>query len=132
MPETFPAILPNVSTSLKVDNVASVIRTKFETGRARQRSRFENKNSNYAVRWQMSDDEFDIFEAFHRIKLSNGNDWFNITLPAPQGVQTVLARFVEGQYRRTHKGVLFWEVSAELEIEADYGLTESELDALLA
>lgn len=131
MPETFPTPLPRASSSMKIDNVAPVIRTKFETGRSRQRNRFENKNSNYSVNWQLSNDEFEIFEAFHRIKIHNGNDWFNITLPAPQGLQTVLARFINGQYKRSHRGVLYWEVSAMLEVEADYGLTESELDALL-
>ena len=132
MAETYPAILPGVSDSLKIGHDIPVIRTKFETGRARQRSRFENKTSMYSVRWQLSDAEHDIFEAFHRIKLNNGNDWFNISLPATQGIQTVLARFVKGQYSKNHKGVLYWVVSAKLEVEEDYGLTEAELNALLS
>jgi len=131
MAETFPTILPPVSDKLKVGHDAKVIRTKFETGRHRQRNRFENKNSFYTIKWRFTDYEFTIFEAFHRTKLSNGNDWFHISLPATQGLQTVLARFVKGEYTESHIGVLNWDVTAKLEVEEDYGLSEAELDVIL-
>jgi len=133
MPETFPTppTLPKPTLSMAINTQPAVVRTKFETGRARQRRRFEYDTKFYRVEWELTDSEYDIFEAFVRTKLNFGNDWFNITLPATQGLQTVLARFKDGKHKRSHYGNLNWRVTATLEVEADYGLTEAELDALL-
>ena len=133
MAETYPSsFLPAVTAGLGTQVKPSVIRTNFDGGKTRQRMRFETRPEIFNANWEMTDAQFEIFEAWVRTKLNRGNDWFNIDLPAgKQGFTTVLARFVGGRYSRTHFGVFDWKVSAQLEIEDEYGLTETELDAIL-
>lgn len=129
--ETFPSQIPKVSRKVGIRIEDPVERTPFDNGRARQRQRFEAIPTGFDVEWLLTDDEFNIFEAFVRIKLNGGADWFTIQLPATQGIQTVTARFIKGEYRARSKGVLNWVVSAKLETENNYGLDEAALDALI-
>jgi hypothetical protein len=123
MAPQWPITLPVVSQKLSASVNTNVARTDIKNGYPRQRNRFKNQISQYEVSWLFTDEEFYTFENFHRVNLTNGNQWFEIDLPATQGFQTVLARFVGGEYKAANKGVLNWTVSASLEVENNYGYT---------
>jgi len=123
MAPQWPIALPVISAKLSASVSTNVARTGIKSGLPRQRNRFKNQVSQYSVSWLFTDAEFYTFETFHRVNLTNGNQWFEIDLPATQGFQTVLARFVGGAYKCSNKGVLNWSVSAKLEVENSYGYT---------
>lgn len=131
MPENFPATLPGVLR----DNYSSLLaepstrRLTFASGRTRQTRRFSLDTRHQNVQWFFTEEQFQTFKAFHR-SISNGMDYFNIDLPFGDGLPTVLARFVNGQYsrRQQHPG---WRVSAVLEVEDVPYIDEELLESLI-
>jgi hypothetical protein len=116
MPVQFPANLPRASNKLSLGVKDATIRSVFDTGRSRQRSRFESKNTFYSVKWVLNDDEYSTFDAFHRLAIDNGNDFFDVELPTGSGVEVVTARIVGGDYKIASKGVFNWVITAQLEV----------------
>lgn len=125
--------LPNPSIDYGAAAEGSVVRTKMESGRFRQRRRFTSGLKTISVVWQFTDDEYALFQGVHYYKISQGADWFdNITLALGQSLETVTARFVGDGYDAKHNGFLEWRVSAKLEVESVTPLSESEVNALLS
>jgi hypothetical protein len=116
MPILFPTSLPLVSNKLSLGLKDQTIRQTFDTGRSRQRARFESTHTLYGVSWIFDDDEYSTFEAFHRLGINNGEDFFDIQLPSGSGVALETARIVDGKYKIKSKGVLGWVITAELEV----------------
>jgi len=87
----------------------------MDGGKIRQRNRFSEESSFYEVGWDMEDDQRALFKGILKNKLSNGSDFFNITLPINEGLQLVKARFIGGSYNEQYHGVLNWRISATLE-----------------
>lgn len=131
--ESYPStLLPNPQVNFRGAIQQNVIRTKMDSGRYRARRRFTRELREYRVSWQFSDDQYGVFQSWLLHKLNGGADWFNISLPlSGQGFQTVLARISEGQYTASHENVLYWVVSAALEVEETDVLSEGTFDALL-
>lgn len=116
MPVQFPVSLPRVSNKLSLGLKDATIRQVFDTGRSRQRSRFESKNTFYSVSWVFTDEEYSTFDAFHRLAINNGNDFFDIELPTGSGVEVVTARIVDGEYKVKAKGNFNWVITSQLEV----------------
>lgn len=132
--ETYPyPTLPNPRLDFNGETVPAMKRTQMETGRYRQQRRFTSQLNTYRASWQMSDYQWGLFQAFVLHKLSGGADWFYVNLPTGGEAmdKTVLARIVDGKYAGAHDGVLYWNVSAVLEVEDAQLWTEEEYDALL-
>lgn len=126
--QTFPNPTVDFSGGIKT----SVIRTKMDTGRIRQRRRFTSDVRTCKVSWELKDDEFAMFQAVHKYKLSDGADWFTIELPQGDSLQPYRARFSSDGYTYDHRPILNWKVSATLEIEdASLPMSEEVLDTLL-
>lgn len=121
----YPSYLPKVSNAYNVAANTNVIRTQFDTGKYRQRQRFENVTYNLNVKWEFTDDEYLLFEIFHRGSLKNGTEYFNIDLALTNGIRNLEARFVGADYKATYKGNLNWDVTATLEVEDIEGSDDS-------
>jgi hypothetical protein len=136
MSETWPiAVLPNPSVNFSGEVQPATVRTEMESGRTRQRARFDSQKRTYPVVWQMSDFQYGLFQSFVKYKLTNGVDAFYIDLPVGAGtnsLQTVLATMVNGAYKGVYDDVMYWNVSATLEVNAITLYTEAELDAFIA
>ncbi|WP_173975895.1 hypothetical protein [Magnetospirillum sp. LM-5] len=110
-------------------------RTDMEAGPARQRRRFTGTPTRIPVRWRFRDVDFATFEAWFRLKLADGADWFAISLLGGIGIAAHEARFV-GQGNAPYKAVPgrggVWIVTSVLEIRERPMLDEGALDILLA
>lgn len=126
-PDYFPA--PDVTFGGNAQS--SVTRTKMDAGTFRQRQRFTTGTRTYSATWTLTDEQWDIFQAVLAYELSNGADWFTIALPIGEGLTTCTARFVNGNYSHTHTGVLYWKVTAALEINSLSTLTEDDYQFLV-
>ena len=119
MSETWPStILPAPSVSFSGSSDDAVIKTKMDSGRTRTRRRFTRQVSKYRVQWQMTDFQFGMFQSWVKNLISGGADAFYISLPTGgEALKSVLAKFSDGTYSFSHKGILNWDVSAVLEVE---------------
>jgi hypothetical protein len=114
---------------------SAVTRTDMESGPARQRRRFTQTPTRIPVRWRMSAVDFATFEAWFRLKLDDGADWFAISLLGGSGIVAHEARFV-GQGNTPYKAVPSrggaWIVTSVLEVRERPMLDEGALEILLA
>lgn len=133
--ELWPALLPAPTVAFSGSTESSVARTQMESGRFRQRPRFTSELRTYRASWELSDFQFGFFQAWFLRKLSNGADKFTINLPTGgEGMaKAVNASFVEGKYNYSHNrgAVLWWTVSATLEVEEAEVWSEEIYDAIL-
>lgn len=130
--ETWPlSSLPYPSTDYSGSVDAGVLRTKMDSGKARQRRKTVSELATISVKWEFSDDEMSIFRAWHAEKLNLGVDWFNIDLPFGGGLETQQARFVQGNFSPTYTAHLYWEVTASLEVIKPVRPAEGLIDLLL-
>lgn len=130
-PIQWPALLlprPQRNFNFSVSN--STLRTKFDSGRTRQRKRFTKDFRTISVAWSFNDDEFYYFESFVKETLSNGQEWFEMELIQGDGFKTFYVRIVGGVYKATYDEVMYWNVTATLELEDPAALTAEELAAL--
>lgn len=126
-------ILPRPNTNFNGKVESTVIRTKMDSGRIRQRARFSSGNQTMPVEWLFTDDEFALFKGIYKYKLSNGADFFEMELPLGDGFQTYLVRFSDDGFSEAYKPVNQWTVTATLETEDDISpLSEAEVDAALS
>lgn len=123
--------LPNPTTDLSGKNESSVIRTKMEGGNSKQRARFTSGIRTFNASWQLTDDEFALFQGVHKYKLTMGADWFEMSLPFGDGFKTYTVRFTDNGFTFQHNPVMHWTVKAPLETEDISPLTEEEVDDLL-
>lgn len=121
-------ILPLPSDSFSVDAEFANIRSKMDSGRVRQRPRFTKELELAKVEIQMNKRQYAWFKAFWVHKINNGNDWFTMTLPLPNGetLTDATIRFAS-DYRANHKTFENWDISATVEFETG---TVISLDAL--
>jgi len=114
---------------------AAVTRTDMEAGPARQRRRFTQAPTRIPVRWRMSPIEFATFEAWFRLKLADGAEWFAVDLLSGIGIASHEARF-PGQSGSPYRAVPgrggTWIVTSALEVRRLPLLDEGALDIILS
>lgn len=128
---TFPSSLPQAKPGFGVGFESTLTRTQMESGRSRQRKRFSTDVNGFSVEWSFTNYEFEIFKAFLKHKLNSATDWFYINLYTGGELRTVKARVLDGTYSATETGVLYWDVSAQLETYDDISINERLLDFIL-
>ena len=122
--------LPSINFSNKAKT--SVIRTQMDTGASRQRQRFTSGVRTVAAQWKLTDDEFALFQGVFKYKLSNGADWFTISLPLGSGFKTYTIRFTDDGWSAAYDNYMHWNVTANMEAENTSALTESETNTALS
>ena len=128
-PET---ILPLPSFRFSSSTQGSVIRTKMETGRTRQRRRYTTDSEVGKVSFDFTGTEYSYFKAVWQFKIAAGADWFDMRLPLGDGNLLTLAtvRFTKN-YSARYATFDNWNVSAPIEFAESVTITEAALDALL-
>ena len=132
---SWPARLPLPTyDGYALEPESAVTRTDMESGPARQRRRFTQTPTRIPVRWRMSAVDFATFEAWFRLKLADGAEWFSIGLLGGIGMVSHEARFV-GQSSVPYKAVPsrggIWIVTSILEIRERPMLDEGALDIVI-
>lgn len=112
----YPSSLPQPNVSLGGGGQTSVIRTELETGLVEQQGRFSTCLQRIRADWTFSTEEFGIFEEWFSETLHGGVLVFGLTYPEDGAYSIQPARFVEGKYNVSHKGALWFNVAAEMEI----------------
>ena len=113
----YPAGLPlPLRSGYDVSHASPLMRTELQSGRARQRRRYTSVPSLAAVTWIFSQSEAQFFEAWFRWNLSDGTEWFNVTLRTPLGLMPYECRFADMYAGPALVGIDRWQVQATLEI----------------
>lgn len=113
----FPEDLPNPSQSYKLGITNRVMRTKMDSGRIRQRRRSTESVNAISVKWEMTDEEFQLFESFCFFSLDGANSWFEAKILTGGGIVTSVVRFQGGKYDATYQSHLHWVVTAKLDVQ---------------
>jgi hypothetical protein len=133
---SWPARLPLPTyDGYALEPESATARTDMEAGPARQRRRFTGTPTRIPVRWRMSQIEFATFEAWFRLKLADGAEWFAVDLLSGIGIAGHEARF-PGQSGNPYRAVPgrggTWIVTSVLEVRKPPLLDEGALDILLS
>ena len=73
----YPAELPYPDLSgYALEHAPNLMRTPMVSGRARQRQRYTSIPSFVTLSWGMPQKEFELFEAWFRWELKEGQEWF--------------------------------------------------------
>lgn len=125
--------LPNPSIDYSAGTETSVIRTKMDSGRPRQRRRFTSGLRTITVVWKFTDAQYRLFQGVYLYKISSGADLFdNISLANGDSIESLdNVRFADNGYNARYVGFMEWRVSAKLEITDISPLSEAEVDAIL-
>lgn len=76
--------------------ISPLLRTEMTSGRARQRRRYTSTPTHASVKWIFQTDALaQVFEAFFRDALKDGQSWFYLRLQTPIGVKPYKARFID-------------------------------------
>ncbi len=76
--------------------ISPLLRTEMTSGRAQQRRRYTSTPTQASVKWIFKTDALaQVFEAFFRDALKDGQSWFYLKLQTPIGVKPYKARFVD-------------------------------------
>jgi hypothetical protein len=123
--------LPNPTTDLSGKVETSVIRTKMDSGRPRQRQRFTTGLRTFTVGWEFTEEQFKVFQGIYHHYLSDGADWFQMSLPIGNGFETLTVRFTDSGFTHKYADVMHWKVTATLETENICPVSKGQLDALI-
>lgn len=123
----FPESLPKPTRNYSVDIENSAVRSNMDSGRIRQRRRFTASQNSLSVKWELTDEEFQIFESFVFHALSGGTGWFEADLLTGNGIVPHKVRFQKGRYKAAYRGFMNWLVTATLDVDDINRLTEEEL-----
>lgn len=116
----YPADLPlGRQADRSHQTVDPTIRSELESGRARQRLRYDFTPTNVSINWLLNDQQCQLFEVWFRSSegAGNGAQWFDIPLETPLGVGTWRARFINVYTGPNRAGRHLWVISASLELE---------------
>ncbi len=120
MPDLFTwprALVP--ARSFSIDPKVNAVRTTMDSGRVRQRLRQTKVVRSIGIEWELSDLEFGYFQSIQKYLLSNGVDRFVMSLPmGDNGFKCYEVRFVATKsYPAKYNDVMFWKISAQLDLE---------------
>lgn len=99
--------------------IEPTVRSDLESGRSRQRLRYDFTPANVAISWLFTDVQCRLFEVWFRSASGtlDGSQWFDIPLGTPLGTNSWRARF-KGVYSGPSRvGRNLWSISATLELE---------------
>lgn len=114
-PQEFPIGLPAPEISLSGTTDTASVRLSMDSGRTRQRRRYSADRLVLNVAWTFTTLECNIFRAWLKWKITDGNDQFNIRLVLGGASKIQLSRFVDGKVTFNWQPQGFWLVSAQLE-----------------
>ena len=124
---TWPTTLPlPQQEGYGLEPQQAFLRTDVDQGPAIQRRRFSSSPTDIPLNLDLTNEQFETFEAWYHYEILDGASWFNMTLYNGNGLNTVEARF-KSVYKAAPKGGLSWVVTATLESRNMPLISEAEL-----
>ena len=127
-PTQLPAPLLRSYQSSADDNI---IRTPMDSGPAKQRRKYSNRQETYQIEWRFSAGQFVAFKAWYRWRIDDGESWFDINLPDGGGTFVREVRF-EGTYSAAQESHDSYVVTAVVRAREVRTLTEAALNRVLS
>ncbi|WP_206617403.1 hypothetical protein [Pseudomonas alkylphenolica] len=114
----YPAELPvPLQDGYALDTpVDPMLRTKMESGRARQRLNFDEVPYLINAKWNCDRNQMAFFQGWYARELIQGVEWFKATLLTPIGFKEYECRFAGHYTGPSLVQVSRWEISATLEL----------------
>ena len=117
----YPAELPYPDLSgYALEHAPNLTRTPMQSGRARQRRKYTSVPSFVTLSWGMPQKEFELFEAWFRWELKEGQEWFTGWAQTGGPTTQTVMRFVGSDnappYTARMDGPDYWSISCRLEI----------------
>ena len=111
-------ILPLPSHNFGIDADSATIRSKMDSGRARQRPRYTEHLKGSTLIFELTKAEYALFVLLFEVELNMGADWFSIPLPMPYGntLTPSTVRFIGG-YGSQHSNFENWTVTTTIEYQ---------------
>lgn len=113
--------LPAINQGSRMTVNPAVVRTVMETGRVRQRRRFDRSLQSMRVSWRFTAAEYAIFEAFYQHVLEGGTLEFELPLPVGEEMTPVVVVFT-GPYEASYAAHETWDVQAVVEYSSTYAI----------
>lgn len=130
----FPKILPAPSQEFSLGNEPNSVRTTMESGAIRQRRTALTSRYRASIKWEMLDEEYNIFLQFLEFEAAGGVAWFETPLCTVSGVSQHKVRLVNGVFHSSYQAWCGWVVTAEVDVEklitlneGDYWLVKDDL-----
>lgn len=111
----YPVNFPQPSISLTSETVASNLRSGQTNGLIEQVARFSTALETYNSTWEVSKEELLTFENWFNENLVGGVLVFGLVLPDDGAYSVKPVRFIGGAYQVSHKGNLWYSISAQFE-----------------
>lgn len=129
---TWPSMLPAASDprAYGIEPETALARTDMDGGPARQRRRFTSAPTRVPVRFEMTVEQFAVFEAWFHHEIDDGAAGFEAPFYNGAGMTQVEARFVE-PWRTRMSGPRLFQVSAVWEVRQRPVMSAAALDAIL-
>lgn len=112
----WPHYLPPVLTGTSVATGFNLYERRDDITHRISERREGYETSSYRVGFTMMLDEYGLFQAFWKEKLSFGMDWFNLRVPTADGNVKRVVRLVKGEYEATMITDWAWSVNFNVEV----------------
>jgi hypothetical protein len=116
-PLAWPVLLPAPTITFGGKNETPTVGIQMASNRFRRYRKFTTELRTHSIEWSMTDEQYELFQAFVLYKLANGTNFFNIDLPNGDSFQTVQARIVNGEADPVMDATFQWHVKASLEVQ---------------
>lgn len=112
-----PAVIPAPSQEFSLGNEPNAIRTTMESGAVRQRRTSLISRYKASIKWEMLDEEYNLFLQFLEIEADGGVAWFETPLCTVSGISQHKIRLVNGVFHSSYQAWGGWVVTAEADVE---------------
>lgn len=112
-----PKRVPAPSQEFSLGNEPNAIRTTMESGTIRQRRTSLISRYKASIKWEMLDEEYNLFLQFLEIEADGGVAWFETPLYTVSGISQHKIRLVNGVFHSSYQAWGGWLVTAEADVE---------------
>lgn len=119
-----------VRDSYSINPQSAVLRTEMEAGPIRQRRICTDIPVQVSVVWKFNSIQFRVFEAWYKLKLYDGAEWFRMKIMNGSGMNETDCRFTE-PYAASLDGYGLYSVSATLECRGMEMMSDSDIGEYL-
>ncbi|MBB1329454.1 hypothetical protein H5087_08855 [Pseudoalteromonas sp. SR43-7] len=122
--------LPLVSTH-SLAQQSNLLRTDMQSGRARQRKRFQSVPTTMGATWKLNEYQAQILEGFVTHGTNDAVNWFLMPIRTPEGLIEHEVRFKQSPLEACSFNGGFWNYSTNIEIKKRQVVSEETMVNLI-
>lgn len=113
----FPEAIPAPSQEFSFGKEPGSLRTSMESGNIRQRRTHLFNRFKASIKWELTPEEFDLFNQFLELEAAGGTAWFIAPLYTNNSIVNHKIRLINGTYQASYKSWGGWVVTSEADLE---------------